>query len=62
MEEQFKFYEQVVEFQIQLRETLQNEQSTNPSIDDTIPRLLDIIDEQISLLNKLILQLKEESK
>ena len=60
MEEQIKFYQQVIEDQLSLRSKLQIEHFTSPHIVNTIPRLLDMIDEQVRLLNQIIAELKAQ--
>lgn len=58
MNEQIKFYQQIIQTQLSLRDNLKVEHLTNPHITNTIPHLLDNIDEQIRLLNQMITELK----
>jgi hypothetical protein len=60
MEEQIKFYQQVIESQLSLRNNLQLDHFTSPHITNTVPRLLDGIDEQVRLLNQIIAELKAQ--
>lgn len=55
MDEQIKFYEQMIASQLQLRKTLKKDQLGNV-------RLLDIIDEQVTMLNEIVLGLKDLKK
>ncbi|MDO1451329.1 hypothetical protein Q0590_33955 [Rhodocytophaga aerolata] len=55
MEDQIKFYEQMLQYQQQLREAVKKDQMA------TI-RLLTNIDEQISILNDLVVELRALNK
>jgi hypothetical protein len=55
MEDEIKFYEKVIEMQLQLRKALQKEPFGNP-------RLMDIVDEEINMLNEIIIHLRERKK
>lgn len=62
MEDQIVFYQQVIDTQLLLRKNLQNSQSVAPQLHGITPQLLDVIDQQITLLNQLIAGLKETNK
>lgn len=55
MDDQIKFYEQMLQYQQQLRQALKKDQV------GTI-YLLDIIDEQITILNDLVVELRALNK
>ncbi|QHT65494.1 hypothetical protein GXP67_01810 [Rhodocytophaga rosea] len=60
MEEQIKFYQQIIDAQLSLRNSLQIDHFTSPHIMNTVPLLLDAIDEQVRLLNQIIAELKAQ--
>lgn len=60
MEEQTKFYQQIVDSQILLRKTIQEDRllySMESSTD-----LLDIVDKEITTLSQMIIHLKDQNK
>jgi hypothetical protein len=62
MEEQIKFYQQVIHTQLSLRNNLQVDHFTSPHVVNTIPHLMEVIDEQVRLLNQIINELKAQCK
>lgn len=55
MDDQIKFYEQMIASQLQLRKALKKDGLGSA-------HLLDIIDEQITKLNEIVVQLKDLKK